>query len=70
MSSVGNWTALSASCLLTFPPWQPCPVPVSCQAPVLHMAITGSDYLNLAAAAERYLALDRDYKSNKFPEGE
>ena len=30
--------------------------------PVLHMAITGSDYLNLAAAMERYLATDRHFR--------
>ena len=30
--------------------------------PVLHMAITGSDYLNLAAAVERYLATDRNFR--------
>ena len=33
--------------------------------PLLHMAITGCDYLNLAAVAERYLAIDRYYQKNK-----
>ena len=36
-------------------------------APILHMAITGSDYLNLAAAVERYIALDRHFKKTKSP---
>lgn len=31
--------------------------------PIWHMAVTGSDYLNLAAACERYLATDRYFKS-------
>jgi hypothetical protein len=33
--------------------------------PVLHMAITGSDYLNLAAAVERYLATDRHFRDGR-----
>ena len=33
--------------------------------PFLHMAITGCDYLNLTAAAERLLAVDRDFKAVK-----
>jgi hypothetical protein len=35
--------------------------------PILHMFITGSDYLNLAAAVERYLALDRYFAKTKSP---
>ena len=35
--------------------------------PVLHMFITGSDYLNLAAAVERYVALDRFFMKTKAP---
>ncbi len=31
----------------------------------LHMAITGSDYLNLAAAVERYIALDGPFRRRK-----
>lgn len=31
------------------------------------MAITGSDYLNLAAAVERYIALDQHFKKTKTP---
>ena len=31
------------------------------------MAITGSDYLNLAAAVERYIALDRHFLRTKAP---
>ncbi len=31
------------------------PVLIPYLNPILHMAITGSDYLNLAAACERYL---------------
>lgn len=33
--------------------------------PIWHMAVTGSDYLNLAAACERYLATDRHFKSHQ-----
>ena len=33
--------------------------------PLLHMAITGCDYLNVAIVAERYLAIDRYYQNNK-----
>ena len=33
--------------------------------PLLHMSITGCDYLNLAAAAERLLAVDGDFKAVK-----
>lgn len=35
--------------------------------PLLHMAITGSDYLNLAAAVERFIALDRNFRGTKTP---
>ncbi|TRY75819.1 hypothetical protein TCAL_00634 [Tigriopus californicus] len=35
--------------------------------PFLHMAITGSDYLNLAAAVERFIALDRNFRRTKTP---
>lgn len=31
------------------------------------MGITGSDYLNLAAAVERYIGLDRDFRARKPP---
>ena len=33
--------------------------------PLLHMSITGCDYLNLAAAAERLLAVDGDFRAVK-----
>ena len=33
--------------------------------PLLHMAITGCDYLNVAIVAERYLAIDRYYQDKK-----
>ena len=33
--------------------------------PLLHMAITGCDYLNVAVVAERYLAIDRYYQNKK-----
>ena len=33
--------------------------------PLLHMAITGCDYLNVAMVGERYLAIDRYYQDNK-----
>jgi uncharacterized membrane protein len=38
------------------------PILVPFLIPMLHMAITGSDYLNLAAAVERYLATDRHFR--------
>ncbi len=33
--------------------------------PIWHMTVTGSDYLNLAAAVERYLATDRGFRADK-----
>ena len=41
------------------------PMMVPYLIPLLHMAITGCDYLNLAIVAERYLAIDRYYQNNK-----
>ena len=33
--------------------------------PLLHMAITGCDYLNVAIVGERYLAIDQYYQDKK-----
>jgi hypothetical protein len=41
------------------------PMMVPYLIPLLHMAITGCDYLNVAIVAERYLAIDRYYQDNK-----
>ena len=41
------------------------PLMVPYLIPLLHMAITGCDYLNVAVVGERYLAIDRYYQDNK-----
>ncbi len=43
------------------------PLVVPYLGPALHMFITGSDCLNLAAAMERYIALDRHFARTKSP---